>query len=504
MALSLRQFADRFAPQGLTVLTDSSLPDEPVGDVQVLGLDAAGAPGRTMAVVLPLSLVSAARTRRLPEIILHKTPPAALLFVGEPDRRDTEPLREQCLAARIPLFRSSGTPPLEEVLSALLDLGGEERLARYGAHLSLALTKGFSMEEVLSLMQAWTGIDAAFRDESTGRVFVAAKDSLFDEHARTYPLRELSRIYPARPVSDGRRILGHLVVKDAPGDRASPYVGLTVSFLAARQYVESLQKEPQRALRHSLLRELLAEAPSDVRNAGDRLQRAGLDGGRLAAVAVVSGGVATRGGGRLPAEGLAKLEARLQAYFEECFLLTDDDAGVFVCVLRKGAEERAILHNLRQTLRNFLDEDAMPDLFVGIGELGRPLLRISESYVEALRALRLARSSGKGRILYWPDLGVDRVIAAVAENTEAVRYCGSLLRPLFAYDGEHGTDLAATILALEDRAWNVTAAAEALSVHYNTVKYRMDKALEILGIDRDNPRDRFALSLAVYIHRLGP
>jgi DNA-binding PucR family transcriptional regulator len=234
-----------------------------------------------------------------------------------------------------------------------------------------------------------------------------------------------------------------------------------------------------------------------VRNAEDRLQRAGLDGSRLSAVAVVSGG-------RLPADGLAKLEARLQAYFEECFLLTDDGAGVFVCVLRKGAEERALLHNLRQTLRNFLDEDVTPDLYVGIGALGRPLLCIGESYVEALRALRLARSSGKERVLYWSDLGVDRVIAAVAENPEAVRYCGSLLRPLFVYDGEHGTDLAATILALEDRAWNVTAAAEALSVHYNTVKYRMDKALEILGIDRDNPRDRFALSLAVYIHRLGP
>lgn len=504
MALSLRQFVDRFAPQGLSVLTDSSLPDEPVGDVQVLGLDAAGSPGRTMAVILALSSVFATRTRRLPEIIPHKTPPAALLFLGAPNRRDTEPLKDQCLAAGIPLFQSSGTPPLEEVFAALLDLGGDGRLARYGAHLSLALTRGFPMEDVLSLMQAWTGVEVSFRDEGTGRIFLAAKDSLFGEHSRTYPLRELSRIYPTRPVSDGRRILGHMVLKGPPRDRVSPYVDLTVSFLAARQYVESLQKEPQRALRHSLLRELLAEVPSDVQNTEDRLQRAGLDGGRLTAVAVVSRGAVNRGDGHLPAEGLGKLEARLQAYFEECFLLIDDDVGVFVCVLRKGAEERALLHNLRQTLRNFLDEDVTPDLFVGIGALGRPLLRISESYVEALRALRLARSSGKGRVLYWPDLGVDRVIAAVAENPEAVRYCGSLLRPLFAYDGEHGTDLAATILALEDRAWNVTAAAEALSVHYNTVKYRMDKALEILGIDRDNPRDRFALSLAVYIHRLGP
>lgn len=36
----------------------------------------------------------------------------------------------------------------------------------------------------------------------------------------------------------------------------------------------------------------------------------------------------------------------------------------------------------------------------------------------------------------------------------------------------------------------------------NTVKYRAEKALELLGIDKNNHGDRFSLSLAVFIHRL--
>lgn len=504
MALSLKQFADRFAPQGLSVLTDSFLPDKHPRDVQVLGLDGAGACPGGLAVVLPFSGMQATRPGRFPGILFRGTPPAALLFFREPERWDPGDLREQCLAAGTHLFLSSGALSLRDALSALLDLDAEQLLARYGVHLYWALTRGFSVEDVLILMKAWTGVEAAFRDEVTGRVSVADKESLFGEHARAYPLRELSRIYLSRAVDDGRHRRGHLIVNGEPDGSGSLYVDLTASFLAARQYVEGLQNEPQRALRHSLLRELIAEVPADIRNMEDRLQRAGLEGGRIVAVAVVSAGTGPEGVERLLAESLPKLGARLQAYFEESFLLVDEGSGVFVCILREGAEERALLHNFRQTVQNCLDEGGGTSLSAGIGGLGRPLLRVRESYIEALRALRLARSAGGGRALYWPELGVDRVIAAVAENAEAVSYCGNLLRPLFAYDNEHGTDLAGTILALEDRAWNVTATAEALFVHYNTVKYRMDKALEILGIDRGNPRDRFALSLAVYIHRLGP
>ena len=61
---------------------------------------------------------------------------------------------------------------------------------------------------------------------------------------------------------------------------------------------------------------------------------------------------------------------------------------------------------------------------------------------------------------------------------------------LVAYDREHRTDLVASVVAWLDAMGDVRAAARRLTVHPNTLRYRVRRATEIAGMRLDDPRAR--------------
>ncbi|QJY50249.1 PucR family transcriptional regulator [Pseudonocardia broussonetiae] len=61
---------------------------------------------------------------------------------------------------------------------------------------------------------------------------------------------------------------------------------------------------------------------------------------------------------------------------------------------------------------------------------------------------------------------------------------------LLAHDAAHGSDLAASVLALLDALGDVRAAAARLTVHPNTLRYRLRRASEVAGLRLDDPAAR--------------
>lgn len=68
-----------------------------------------------------------------------------------------------------------------------------------------------------------------------------------------------------------------------------------------------------------------------------------------------------------------------------------------------------------------------------------------------------------------------------------------------AYDTEHRTDLAASVLAWLDALGDVGVAASALGVHPNTLRYRLRRAVTIGGLVLDEPRARLMHHLELLI-----
>lgn len=64
------------------------------------------------------------------------------------------------------------------------------------------------------------------------------------------------------------------------------------------------------------------------------------------------------------------------------------------------------------------------------------------------------------------------------------------------YDEEHGSSYFDTLRAYLDAGKNVAAAAQALSVHTNTVNYRVNRIREAFGIDATDAQTSFELMLS--------
>ena len=74
---------------------------------------------------------------------------------------------------------------------------------------------------------------------------------------------------------------------------------------------------------------------------------------------------------------------------------------------------------------------------------------------------------------------------------------------LVAYDHAHGGDLAGSVLAWLDAIGDVRAAARMLTVHPNTLRYRVRRAVAVAGLRLGDPRARLVHHLALHAVR-GP
>lgn len=69
------------------------------------------------------------------------------------------------------------------------------------------------------------------------------------------------------------------------------------------------------------------------------------------------------------------------------------------------------------------------------------------------------------------------------------------LTELTSHDAEHGSALAASLLAYLDAFGDVRAAARELHIHPNTLRYRVRRAAEVAGLDLADPRQRLFTQL---------
>jgi len=72
-----------------------------------------------------------------------------------------------------------------------------------------------------------------------------------------------------------------------------------------------------------------------------------------------------------------------------------------------------------------------------------------------------------------------------------------------AYDAEKSTDLLETLEKYLDYGESPVKTAEKLFVHPNTIKYRIDRIIEILGYDPTlDPEEKLALHLALKLYKI--
>ena len=136
----------------------------------------------------------------------------------------------------------------------------------------------------------------------------------------------------------------------------------------------------------------------------------------------------------------------------------------------------------------------------GVGAVAEGLAGVPSSRAEADRVL-VAMPAGDD-VAAFDDLRaevlLDQTLAVLRERPDLR---DPAVDALVAYDHAHGGDLADSVLAWLDAHGDVRAAARMLTVHPNTLRYRVRRAVAVAGLRLGDPRARLVHHLALHAAR---
>ena len=93
-----------------------------------------------------------------------------------------------------------------------------------------------------------------------------------------------------------------------------------------------------------------------------------------------------------------------------------------------------------------------------------------------------------------------RIVSIAESMTSLERFCYDAIGPLIDYDKENDTDLASTLRTFLEQNQNSTKTAKILFIHYNTLRYRLERINAILGDVLENPQHRLEIELALQLY----
>ena len=128
-------------------------------------------------------------------------------------------------------------------------------------------------------------------------------------------------------------------------------------------------------------------------------------------------------------------------------------------------------------------------------------MNLRNSYFNAKTALLAAISdSFQKDVVYYDQLGIYKVLFDIKnrENVYALR--SEILGPIIKYDDEHQTDFLGTISTYLDSFCSVQDTAKKMTVHYNTIRYRIQKIKEELGWDLFKMEDCTNLAIGIQLN----
>lgn len=137
---------------------------------------------------------------------------------------------------------------------------------------------------------------------------------------------------------------------------------------------------------------------------------------------------------------------------------------------------------------------------VGIGGVCDTASAIARSYAQARRALETVQRFGvQGDLVAFDDLGVYRLLFHVTDPAELRGFVEQVLGALLEYDRRHAAELLRTLRTFIEQNGNIQATARELSLHVNSVTYRLQRVEAISRLDLEQSEDRLLAQLALKI-----
>lgn len=168
-------------------------------------------------------------------------------------------------------------------------------------------------------------------------------------------------------------------------------------------------------------------------------------------------------------------------------------AGALVILLEPNVNAKV----LAQAILERYQANGADNVVCGMSRLLNGLEDIRTGYDELRRSITLARRQGEtGKVVVFDELVAYRLFFTV-ERSLLEELIQQVLGPLLNEDKNKVTELLPTVTSYIRSGGSLQQTAEKCYIHLNTVKYRLKRVEDKLGVDLSSPEDRFKLDFAL-------
>lgn len=173
----------------------------------------------------------------------------------------------------------------------------------------------------------------------------------------------------------------------------------------------------------------------------------------------------------------------------------------FLLVLSFGDNDKKLISvhvkNLIKTM-----ELCSHNFKLGISNVYHGLQNLNICMKEALFAFEAADKMLGKNFIYYGDLGIYKLLMPLKHQPEIKRFHDEILIPIIKHDEKYNTSLLKTAVSYTENGGDMRKTAEALFQHVNTIRYRIGKIKEIMGMEQMDGNFYEQLSIAVKIHKM--
>lgn len=138
---------------------------------------------------------------------------------------------------------------------------------------------------------------------------------------------------------------------------------------------------------------------------------------------------------------------------------------------------------------------------VGIGRPASSIHEIREGFEQSKQAVILGKSLFNEKdIIFYEDLGVYRLLSEIKNTSEIQKFHKESIGHLIEYDKHHDLELIHSLTVYFENNESMSKAADALFIHINTMKYRIQRIKILTNLDPKNSEHKLILQIGLKIH----
>ena len=176
----------------------------------------------------------------------------------------------------------------------------------------------------------------------------------------------------------------------------------------------------------------------------------------------------------------------------------NDDILLLIHYQEQSDEIKSDIDNIAQQLSN---KFSYLEFSIGAGCFIDDCLEISKSYQQGLYTLDfLAATNQEQQVFFYKELGVLRLLWQL-DHEQLADFVDEFLAELIDYDQNNNTNWIETLGVYLKTGGSIQQSANLLPIHPNTMRYRINRIQEILGVDLQDFEVRSNLAIAYKINK---